>query len=268
MTHDIIKHTERDVMTPTRLSLILGIQTGTMYKAFKLVCRGTWGINSALSEANVNALIFYYSDLGNDTAKKLAESRRKETEIVSAPGGNEQVSKIEPEESPAEKKETEKKPSKWYYLADTIFFFVLIMTGVEVWFFISTGMKADTPGAAIIRAWGMGLWFVYAVAISISLVMAKDASIPKTAEWSFTALVILEIIGAVCHFSMAKYVVTEAAKNGLMPFTYAFPSQAMEGEWYSVTAPLYIAGAIAAVLSGIVIYAVWIRLSITKELAR
>lgn len=268
MTHDITTQTERDAMTPARLSLILGVQIETLRKASKIVCTGTWGKNSALSEADTNSLIFYYAALGNETAKKLAENRRKETEKVAVSGGNGQMAKIQPAEIPAEKKETEKKASRWYFIADAIFFLVLIMTGAEVWFFLTTGMKADAPGAAIIRAWGMGLWITYAAAISISLLMAKDASIPKTAEWGFTALVILEFFGAVCHFSMAKYLVTEAAKNGLMPFTYAFPSQAMEGEWYSVTAPLWIAGAISAVLSGIVIYAVWIRLSITKELSK
>lgn len=271
MTHDIdLKGTqkEQDVMTPTRLSLILGIQTGTMYKAFKIVGTGTWGVNLPLSVADIDALILYYAGLGNETAIKLAESRQKPTETENKAPEKEVVSSAPATETEKEREETGRKVSRWYYLADTIFFFVLIMTGAEIWFFLSAGTKAEATGYNIIKVWGIGLWFVYAVATTISLVMAKDANIPKTAEWGFTALVILEIFGAVCHFSMAKYLVTEAAKNGLMPFTYAFPSQAMEGEWYSVTAPLWIAGAIAGILSGIVIYAVWIRLNITKELSR
>lgn len=259
--------TERDNMPPERLSAWLGIKKDTVYKAHKIVGKGKWATGVPLLPADVDALILYYSDR-NENARGLMETLRNATETEKERKETKQEISAPATETKKESKESAKKPSRLYLLADAIFFFVLIMTGAEIWFFLSSGMKAEAPGYNIIRIWGMGLWVVYAIAISISLVMAKDASIPKTAEWGFTALVILEIFGAICHFSMANYLVTEAAKNGLMPFKYAFPGMAMEGEWYSITAPFWIAGAIAGVLSGIVIYAVWIRLNITKELSK
>lgn len=245
---DILKTTqkERDVMTPTRLSLVLGIQTGTMYKAFKIVGTGTWGVNLPLSVSDVDALILYYAALGNETAIKLAESRVKVTESEKKAPENTVQEIATVTETAKESTETEKKRRVNITLLDFVFLFILLMTGYSVRFFLGN--------------WGIGLWVVYAGALIDALLKAANPKTPKTAENAFVIVCILEILATSVHFSMANLLVVNAAKANLLPFRYE--------HWGTLSAPFWIAFVLSCVLSGIAIWAVAARLLTTKELSK
>jgi len=236
------KGVTREVMTPERLSMILGIPPGTLYKAWKKNGLNGWGLGQVLDEDDVSTIILYYANLRNETAIRLAESRRKEKET---PGSESRMQDNGSEAAKESRKEKgERKASRWYYIADLIFYGVLAVSGYEMWFFMGH--------------WGLLFWAIYAAAVSLSLFMAKDPDIPRTAQTGFTAVCILESLAFFGHFAMANLLIVRAAKAELLPFRY--------DAWGTLSAPFYIAGVLACVLSGIVIYAVWIRLNITKEL--
>ncbi len=249
MPNDILKVTQadRDAMPPERLSLILGVQYGTLYKAFKKVGADSWVAGSPLSERDISALVYYYADLGNDTARKLAESRRKAEEPARNTDAPATESEVMPAESGEQKKETPQKASVWYYLADLVFFGVSGIVAYELWFFL--------------KVWGLLFWGVYAGALFFCLAMAKDKRVPETAQYGYTAVVILECVAFFSHLSMANNLAIKAAKAGELPFLY--------NQWSgSMTAPFYIACALAAVLSGVPVFLLWARLNITKELSK
>jgi hypothetical protein len=150
-------------------------------------------------------------------------------------------------ETEKESKESKKKASRWYYLADLGFFGVTAITAYELYFFL--------------KIWGLFFWSIYALAMVFCLVMAKDARVRETAQYGYTAVVILECLAFFSHLSMANHLVVTAAKTQQLPFLY--------NEFIgSMTAPFYIACAISGVLSGIPIFLLWARLNITKELSK
>jgi hypothetical protein len=93
------------------------------------------------------------------------------------------------------------------------------------------------------------------------LVMAKDSRVRETAQYGYTAVILLECLAFFSHLSMANHLVIEAAKLQQLPFLY--------NEFIgSMTAPFYIACALAAVLSSVPVFLLWARLNITKELSK
>lgn len=250
MTHDINRLSttirQPEAMTPERLSNVLGLKLNTLYKAWKANGLNGWAVSEPLKQADVDTMILYYAGRGNETARKLAENARMRLEesAEKTPALNESA-EAKPE-APAEsgKESRAARPSRWYYLADLILLFVLGVSGYELHFFL--GM------------WGLFFWGVYAAAVMLSLIMAKDRTIPRTAEAGFTAVCILEALAFFGHFAMANLLVVNAAKADLLPFRY--------DAWGTLSAPFYIAAVLACILSGIVIYVVWIRLNITKEM--
>lgn len=250
MTHDINRLSttirQPEAMTPERLANVLGLKRNTLYKAWKANNLNGWAVSEPLKQADVDTMILYYAGRGNETARKLAENARMRLLAAAekAPALNE-IAEAKPE-APAEngKESRAARPSRWYYLADLILLFVLGVSGYELHFFL--GM------------WGLFFWGVYAAAVILSLIMAKDRTIPRTAEAGFTAVCILEALAFFGHFAMANLLVVNAAKADLLPFRYE--------AWGTLSAPFYIAAVLACILSGIVIYVVWIRLNITKEL--
>ena len=251
----IVRKILSDGLEPERLAVLLGVQYDTLYKAWKSQGFNGWAKGRPLDSVDTAGIITYYSGLGNDTAGCLAEAFKTETESRDNALETEQPETEAGQnaaEQPAEQPETkQKRPSRWYYIADVIFFAVIGLTGYEAWFFL--------------KAWGLGFWAIYAAAITISLVMAKDPAIPKTAQWGFTAVIIFEALAYFGHLAMANYLVINAAKKRLLPFEYA---DAKYGDYYSLELPFYIALVLAGLLSGIVIYVVWLRLEITKELSK
>jgi hypothetical protein len=246
---DILKATqkERAEMTPEYLSLLLRKGVGTAYKAFKKVGKDTWALGTPLSEHDATALIMYYSRLGNEHAKQLAETRRTVTETEKKPAENTVQEVVQTKETEKESTETKKKASRWYYLADMGFFGVTAITAYELYFFL--------------KIWGLFFWAIYALAMVFCLVMAKDSRVRETAQYGYTAVVILECLAFFSHLSMANHLVVTAAKTQQLPFLY--------NEFIgSMTAPFYIACAISGVLSGIPIFLLWARLNITKELSK
>lgn len=251
----IVRKIMSDGLEPERLAVLLGVQYDTLYKAWKSQGFNGWAKGRPLDHIGTAGIVEYYAGLGNDTAGCLAEGFRVEMESRNKPAEIEQPeteSRQNAAEDATEQPETKRKrPSRWYYIADVIFFAVIGLTGYEAWFFL--------------KAWGLGFWAIYAAAITISLVMAKDSSIPKTAQWGFTAVIIFEALAYFGHLAMANYLVINAAKKRLLPFEYA---DAKYGDYYSLELPFYIALVLAGLLSGIVIYVVWLRLEITKELSK
>lgn len=231
-------------MTPERLALVLGLKENTLYKAWKSNGLNGWAIGSPLRQVDIDTIVLYYASIGNETAKRLAEGARKRAESAAHDSGMVRIGAEPVTETDAERPETSRKPSRWYYLADGIFFAVVGVTGYELAYFLG--------------AWGLMLWAIYAAAISISLVMAKDMAIPRTAQWGFTAVIIFEALAYFGHLAMANLLVVNAAKRGELPFDYS--------GWGTLQAPFWIAAILAGVLSGVVIYVVWLRLEITKEL--
>ena len=236
----------RNQTTPKSLALILGLKVNTLYKAWKANNLNGWAIGEALDQADIDAIVLYYAGLGNETALKLAEGAQERMEKQAESDGNAVSAPLTDAETLTEITEGKRKsaPSRWYYIADLILLFVLGVSGYELHFFLGK--------------WGLFFWGVYAAAVILSLIMAKDKSIPETAKAGFTAVCILETLAFFGHFAMANLLVVNAAKANLLPFRYE--------AWGTLSAPFYIAAVLAAILSGIVIYVVWIRLSITKEL--
>lgn len=238
--------TERDNMPPERLSAWLGIKKDTLYKAYKVVGKGKWATGVPLLTADVEALILYYADR-NERAKSLAETLRTVTETEKKAPENTVQEVVPAAETEKESTESSRKPSCWYYLADLGFFGVTAITAYELYFFL--------------KIWGLFFWAIYALAMVFCLVMAKDSRVRETAQYGYTAVVILECIAFFSHLSMANHLVVDAAKTQQLPFLY----HEFIG---TMTAPFYIACAISGVLSGIPIFLLWARLNITKELSK
>lgn len=236
---------KQDAMTPERLALILGLKVDTLYRAWIANGLNGWAKKKPLDQDSIDTIILYYANLGNETAIGLSENARMRKETPAENGGKpEPDSPASAESANKEAESAPVKPSGWYYIADAIFLGVLAVSGYELWFFLGR--------------WGLFFWAIYAAAVSLSLFMAKDQRIPRTAEAGFTAVCIFEALAFFGHFAMANLLIVNAAKANLMPFQY--------DAWGTLSAPFYIALVVACVPSGIVIYAVWIRLSITKEL--
>lgn len=234
-----------DSMTPERLALILGLELDTLYRAWKTNGLNGWARKKPLDQDGVDTIIMYYANLGNETALRLSESARMRKEMIAESDGRQAPETVKGADTDSGKNGSERKrPSRWYYIADLIFYGVLAVSGYELWFFLGR--------------WGLFFWAIYAAAVTLSLFMAKDPDIPRTADAGFTAVCILEALAFFGHFAMANLLIVNAAKADLLPFRY--------DAWGTLSAPFYIACVLACVLSGIVIYAVWIRLSITKEL--
>lgn len=247
----IVRKIMSDGLEPERLAVLLGVQYDTLYKAWKSQGFNGWAKGRPLDHIDTAGIIEYYARLGNNTAGCLAESFRVEMESRSKPAETEQPeteTRQNATEDVTEQPETKRKrPSRWYYLADCIFFAVIGITGYEMHYFMGV--------------WGLLFWGIYAAAVTISLVMAKDSSIPKTAQWGFTAVIIFEALAYFGHLAMANLLICNAAKAGQMPFFYnGFYRETLEY-------PFWIATVLGGVLSGIVIYVVWLRLEITKEIS-
>jgi len=236
---------ERDVMTPTRLSLILGIETGTMYKAFRIVGTGTWGVNLPLSVADVDALILYYSNLGNETAIKLAESRQKPTETEKE--STETKPEISTPATETEKERKETKPNR-LSLLDVVFWFTVCLAGWGFYTFLGN--------------WGIGVWVVYALIAVHAMIMARNPNLISTARAGLAAVIVLEIVTFFVHLAMFNLAIWRLGgnlrKGEILPFRV----------YEHLEYPFYIALVLAALLSAASIYAVAVRMGITMELSK
>lgn len=249
---DITAILERDrSMTPKRLSVILGVSLDTLYRAWKKKNPGMgWAKGADLDSAGVDRIVFYYAALGNDTAVKLAENRKPErterprkedgtpTEQTERPA---QVDGTETERGGTHTEST--RNTHGITMLDVVFVFILLLTGWNLYYFLGH--------------WGAAFWIAYAGVSINALLMASRADIPRTARVGLSVVVVLEFIAFWTHLAMANLLLVNAAKKDLLPFQY--------DAWGTLEAPFYIALVVAAVLSGIAVYAVWVRISITSE---
>lgn len=238
-------------MTPERLSVVLGVSLDTLYRAWKKENPGlTWARGADLDSAGVDRIVFYYAALGNETAVRLVENRKPEqterprkadgtpTERAEHPdqvGGTETESSGTPTEST--------RNAGGITMLDAVFVFILLLTGWNLYYFLGH--------------WGAAFWIAYAGVSINALRMASRADIPRTARVGLSVVVVLEFIAFWTHLAMANLLLVNAAKKDLLPFQY--------DAWGTLEAPFYIAIVVAAVLSGIAVYAVWVRISITSE---
>lgn len=248
MTHDnelnaLLK--ERDQPTPESISLMLRKQIGTAYKAFKKVGKDGWAVGTPLSERDATALIMYYAAQGNPHAKKLAENRSTVTESPQKEKENTTPVEGTPAESVTENKEI--KPSR-LSLLDVVFWFTVCLTGWGFYTFFGV--------------WGIGVWIVYALIAIHAMIMAQNPRLRSTARAGLAAVVGLEIIAFCVHFAMFNLAIWriggDLKRGEILPFRI----------FEHLDYPFYIAVVFAAILSAGNIYAVSVKMNITKELSK
>lgn len=239
-------------ITPERLSVVLGVSLDTLYRAWKKQNPALgWARGADLDEAGVEKMFAYYAGLGNTTALRMMENRQEEqggTERKAPDGtaessGTEQAQAVQAEPaSPALTERTRKAPR--FTVLDAVFLLILCLTGWNVFFFLGK--------------WGAAFWLAYAGVMVDALRMASSPDIQRTARAGLAVVCVLEFIAFWTHLAMANLLLVNAAKADLLPFRYE--------AWGSLEAPFYIACVVAATLSGTAVYAVWVRISVTKEM--